>query len=95
MLILLAAGCSAEWKGTRKCDKGTKLIEESIALGSKPNLTPAERKEVRAGLEEGVRLLREGMELLDQAVLGGEVKADLRRYTQAMKAARMKLGELR
>lgn len=66
-----------------KCEKGRTLIQRSYDIGD------------RAGLQEGMSLIIEGNTALERVNQMTGKKFDTRPYNEALKMARVKLGELK
>jgi hypothetical protein len=91
----IAAYCDEiEKTGVRSCDRGLALIQSSEKLMS-GTLTVESRVKLRMDLEEGKKLIEEGMNLLDKSYQVSNHKFDTNKYGQALKLARSKLLELK
>ncbi len=85
-----------EKEGHAACDQGLTLIQSTEAMmvdGAK--LSDADRTKLKADLQKGVDLIREGMNLFDRSQQVSGHTFDTTRYTKARKAAAMKIGELK
>jgi hypothetical protein len=80
--------------GTGKCEEGLAVIQRCEGMMDGRNLATAERGRLKADLERGLALLVEGNNLLEQAGEKSGEKYGEVRYNKAIKAARMKIGEL-
>lgn len=83
-----------ERDGERKCEEGLVLIQKSEGMMTGRTLSATENARLKSDLERGVNLLRDGMNKLEEANAKSGRTYDVVKYNKAMKAARMKLGEL-
>lgn len=85
-----------EKEAQASCDKGLKLVQESEKLMSqKESLADGDRAKLAEDLGSGVKLITAGMSLYDRSHQVSEHTFDTNKYGQALKAARMKLLELK
>ncbi len=85
-----------EAEGQAACDQGLKLIQSTEAMmvdGAR--LSDADKARLKADLQKGVDLIRDGMNLFDRSQQVSGNTFDTTRYTKARKAAAMKIGELK
>ena len=83
-----------ERDGETKCEQGYALIQKTQGLMTGRELTPSEKSSLKSELDRGLTLLRDGMNKLEEANAKSGRTYDVVKYNKAMKAARMKLGEL-
>ncbi len=85
-----------EKEAQASCDKGLKLIQDSEKfMTQKETLADGDRSKLSEDLGSGVKLITAGMSLYDRSHQVSEHTFDTNRYGQALKAARMKLLELK
>jgi hypothetical protein len=80
--------------GTGKCEEGLAVIQRCEGMMDGRNLAAGDRGRLKTDLERGLALLVEGNNLLEQAGEKSGEKYGEVRYNKAIKAARMKIGEL-
>ena len=83
-----------ERDGFKKCDEGLAIIKRCEPLMSNASLSPSESGRLKADLEKGTSLIKDGMAMLDEAHRKSGNTYPVTPYNEAKKAARMKLGEL-
>jgi hypothetical protein len=83
-----------ERDGFRKCDEGLAIIKRCDTQMSSTSLSDAEKSRLKAELEKGTSLIKEGMSMLAEANTKSGNTYPVTQYNEAKKAARMKLGEL-
>lgn len=85
-----------EREGHDACDQGLKLIQASESkMVDTGKLTDAEKSQLKADLQKGVDLIRDGMNLFDRSQQVSQHTFETTQYTKARKAAAMKIGELK
>jgi hypothetical protein len=84
-----------ERDGVVACEEGALKIRQAVAFAEGRTLTGPEEDRLKADLQEGCRKIVAGMELLDRCNQRTGRTFDTRPYTEAAKAARMKLQELK
>lgn len=83
-----------EKDGFAKCDQGLAIIKKCGSQMGSSTLSDAEKSRLKADLEQGTALIRDGMAALDEANRKSGNTYPVSQYIEAKKAARMKLGEL-
>lgn len=83
-----------ERDGERKCEEGLALIQKTEGMMTGRTLSTSEKASLKSELDKGLTLLRDGMNKLEEANAKSGRTYDVVKYNKAMKAARMKLGEL-
>jgi hypothetical protein len=83
-----------ETEGMKKCDQGLAIIKKCAPQMSSTSLSPSEKTRLKADLEQGTGLIKDGMGMLDEAYRKTGNTYPVTEYNEAKKAARMKLGEL-
>jgi hypothetical protein len=83
-----------EREAQRKCDEGLLTVQKTEDRMTGRMLSGTERAQLKAELERGLRLLTEGNNLFEQANQKSGNMYDTVKYNKAIKAARMKIGEL-
>ena len=83
-----------EREGERKCEEGLGVVQKSEALMSGKTLSAGESTQLKNDLQRAITLISDGMSMFDEANGKSGHMYDTTRYTNALKAARMKLGEL-
>ena len=84
-----------EKDGITACEEGTQKIRAAATWAEGKSLSGPEEDRFKADLQEGLKLITSGMERLDRCNQMSGRTFELRPYTQAAKAARMKLAELK
>lgn len=84
-----------ERDGEAKCEEGLGLIQKSEGLMSGRVLSAPEKTQLKGDLDRGIALIKEGMSRFDEANQRSGNTYNTTKYTNAMKAARMKVGELK
>ncbi len=84
-----------ERDGEAKCEEGLGLIQRSEGLMSGRALNASEKTQLKNDLDRGIALIKEGMSRFDEANQRSGNTYSTTKYTNAMKAARMKVGELK
>ena len=83
-----------EKEGFSKCDQGLSIIKRCDSQMASTSLSDGEKSRLKADLEKGTALIKEGMAMLDEANRKSGNTYPVTQYNEAKKAARMKLGEL-
>ena len=83
-----------ERNGMAKCDQGLAIIKRCAPQMSSTSLSESEKTRLKADLESGSNLIKDGMGMLDEAYRKSGNTYTVTEYNEAKKAARMKLGEL-
>ena len=83
-----------ERDGMAKCDQGLAIIKRCAPQMSSTSLSDSEKTRLKADLEQGTGLIKDGMGMLDEAYRKSGNTYTVTEYNEAKKAARMKLGEL-
>ncbi len=83
-------------KGEAKCEEGYGIIQQCEGMMSGRELSSADKTTLREKLNKGIHLIQEGNSYLDEAnqKSGGTAGHSDSKYGKALKAAKMKLGEL-
>ncbi len=84
-----------EQEGRTSCDAGLNIIRSCEDRMTRGDLTDEEKIQLRSELEQGIRLITEGMNFFDRSNQVSGHMFDTSRYGQARKAATYKLGELK
>jgi hypothetical protein len=84
-----------EKEGITACEEGTQKIRVASSWAEGKSLSGPEEDRLKGDLQDGLKLITSGMERLDRCNQMTGRTFDLRPYTQAAKAARMKLAELK
>ncbi len=84
-----------ERDGVTSCEEGLQKIRSAMAFAEGKTLSGPEEDRLKADLQEGHRKIVRGMEQLDRCNQMTGRKFDTVSYTRAVKAARMKLLELK
>jgi hypothetical protein len=85
---------SLERDGMLKCEEGLRIVKSAEGLMKSNSLSPSEKSKLKDDLLRAKGLLSSGVGLLSDANFKSENKYDVTAYTEALKMARMKLGEL-
>lgn len=85
---------SLERDGESKCEQGLAIVQKTEGMMTGRELSATEKAKLKAELDRGLGLLVEGMNKFDQANAKSGRTYDVVKYSKAIKAARMKLGEL-
>ena len=85
---------SIEREAESKCEQGMVIVRKCEGLMSGRELSGGEKVRLKDDLSKGLALLVEGMSGFDKAYSMVGKTYDVVKYSQTMKAARMKLGEL-
>lgn len=83
-----------ERQAEAKCSEGLALILGNKEKMSGRDLSPQESTQLRSDLQRGLALIGEGNSLFDQANMKSGNMYDTRKYNEAAKLARYKIGEL-
>ena len=85
-----------ESAGESHCEEGLALVQECEELMSGRALSGDEKSRLKTKLEKAMTLIKEGLNMLEEASekTRGQNKYSTTKYTNALKAARMKMGEL-
>lgn len=84
-----------ETQGLAKCDQGLKLIQKNQSAMGSQSLSAAQKQTMVADLENGKKLIADGMALLAQANEKSKNTYDTKQYQEALITVRKKLMELR
>ena len=84
-----------ERDGEEKCESGLAIIQKCEGLMSGRVLNASEKTQLKGDLDRGIALIKEGMSRFDEANQKSQHTYNTTKYTNAMKAARMKVGELK
>lgn len=84
-------------KGEAKCEEGYGIIQQCEGMMTGRDLSAADKATLREKLDKGIHLIQEGNSYLDEAnqKSGGTAGHSDSKYGKALKAAKMKLGELK
>ena len=83
-----------EREAEAKCNEGLALIQGTESRMTGRALAAGEKLQLKSDLERGMRLISEGNALFEQANAKSGHMYDTVKYGKALKAARMKVGEL-
>jgi hypothetical protein len=83
-----------EKEGFAKCDQGLAIIKKCDSEMASTSLSPDQKSRLKADLEKGTSLIKDGMSMLAEANQKSGNTYPVTQYNEAKKAARMKLGEL-
>lgn len=83
-----------EREAEAKCNEGLMLIQGTESRMTSRTLTAGEKLQLKSELERGMRLIEGGNALFEQANAKSGHMYDTVKYGKALKAARMKVGEL-
>jgi hypothetical protein len=78
----------------QKCSEGLAMIQQTEDKMTGKTLSPGEKAKLKSDLERGIALIQEGNQLYESANAKSGHTYDTVKYNKAMKAARMKVGEL-
>lgn len=85
-----------ERDGMAKCDQGLKLIQKHSDLMAAANLSDGQKSTLKGDLEQGRKLISDGMALLSEASdKSGNKYPNMNQYQEALIIARRKLMTLR
>jgi hypothetical protein len=83
-----------ERDGMQKCEEGLRIVRNAEGLMKSSSLSPSDKAKLKGDLERAKSLLQSGVGMLSDANFKSENKYNVTDYTEALKVARMKLGEL-
>jgi hypothetical protein len=78
----------------QKCQEGLAMIQQSEDKMTGKSLSTGDKSKLKSDLERGISLIQEGNTLYESANAKSGHTYDTVKYNKAMKAARMKIGEL-
>lgn len=84
-----------ERDGMKKCDDGLKLIQKHSTLMAAENLSDGQKATLKGDLEQGRKLISDGIALLTQANEKSGNTYNMNQYQEALIIARRKLMTLR
>ena len=84
-----------ETEGMKKCDEGLKLITKHSDLMAAATLTDSQKSTLKGDLEQGRKLISDGMSLLTQANEKSGNQYNTNQYQEALIIARRKLMMIR